>query len=493
MRNDFHANEVSNISGKQFPNVGGRLRLFHTDISALDGGSKSNGVKTEIFKYDDDVAVVQAIVTLDGSEYSGIGMASKARDKRLYPAILELAETRAIARALRFAGYGVEYTGAEEMSHLGKAEVAEVVKPVESTPVEPEIEEPVPHAEGSEIQDAALNLKQEVWKHIVSEWGSFSQPELVKAIQTFIGNIKSKRPDTLDSQIYESILNRRAEFAKSFNNLLDPRVKEEEEPKSDPKVYQEKKEAVAKKLNAVPPTEGPSKTEKMKKAQIFMQLPEGVNANAFKLTLDAIVKENKDKGTEIIYDMILGDFDGFVDMMVSFCAENSIDPGFTVVTNSKEPAPEKVKAPAKVSKKSYNEFRAQWINLTWKPFNTFIIENAEQFQEDKAEYDAAVGKFDRLKDKNDASAMRFPYLFSHTESQVDDDKSILQERAVDTRDGDWAILDANKERFPKMCKVVAGAIGIQDPKDDKELEAFLDEFEHQVTTFEAKNKKPYTE
>jgi hypothetical protein len=28
---------------------------------------------------------------------------------------LELAETRAIARALRFAGYGVEYTGFEEM------------------------------------------------------------------------------------------------------------------------------------------------------------------------------------------------------------------------------------------------------------------------------------------------------------------------------------------------------------------------------------------
>jgi hypothetical protein len=30
-------------------------------------------------------------------------------------ALVELAETRAIARALRFAGYGVEYTGFEEM------------------------------------------------------------------------------------------------------------------------------------------------------------------------------------------------------------------------------------------------------------------------------------------------------------------------------------------------------------------------------------------
>jgi len=32
--------------------------------------------------------------------------------------LLELAETRCIARALRFAGYGVEMTGAEEISHL---------------------------------------------------------------------------------------------------------------------------------------------------------------------------------------------------------------------------------------------------------------------------------------------------------------------------------------------------------------------------------------
>jgi hypothetical protein len=31
---------------------------------------------------------------------------------------LELAETRAIARSLRFAGYGVEYCSAEEISHL---------------------------------------------------------------------------------------------------------------------------------------------------------------------------------------------------------------------------------------------------------------------------------------------------------------------------------------------------------------------------------------
>ena len=45
-------------------------------------------------------------------------MASSERDQEIAPAILELAETRAIARSLRFAGYGVEYCSAEEVSHL---------------------------------------------------------------------------------------------------------------------------------------------------------------------------------------------------------------------------------------------------------------------------------------------------------------------------------------------------------------------------------------
>ena len=45
-------------------------------------------------------------------------MASIERDSEIAPAVLELAETRAIARSLRFAGYGVEYCSAEEVSHL---------------------------------------------------------------------------------------------------------------------------------------------------------------------------------------------------------------------------------------------------------------------------------------------------------------------------------------------------------------------------------------
>ena len=40
------------------------------------------------------------------------------RDTRLAESLIELAEKRSIARALRFAGYGVEYAGPEEVLHV---------------------------------------------------------------------------------------------------------------------------------------------------------------------------------------------------------------------------------------------------------------------------------------------------------------------------------------------------------------------------------------
>ena len=84
-----------------FPKIGGRLRLAHEDNQALS-------IETEIVRYDDQTAVVCAVATTAKGSFKGIGMASVQRDEKIAPAILELAETRAIARALRFAGYGVE-------------------------------------------------------------------------------------------------------------------------------------------------------------------------------------------------------------------------------------------------------------------------------------------------------------------------------------------------------------------------------------------------
>ena len=94
-----------------FPKIGGRLRLAHEENDQLS-------ITTEIIKYDENLAVVRAITTTLKGNFPGLGMSSAERDHSIAPAILELAETRAIARALRFAGYGVEYCSAEEISHL---------------------------------------------------------------------------------------------------------------------------------------------------------------------------------------------------------------------------------------------------------------------------------------------------------------------------------------------------------------------------------------
>ena len=95
----------------EYPKVGGRLRLAHEDNEQLS-------ITTEVIQYDGNVAVVKASAKTRKGEFTGLGMASIERDAKIAPAILELAETRSIARCLRFSGYGVEYCGAEEVSHL---------------------------------------------------------------------------------------------------------------------------------------------------------------------------------------------------------------------------------------------------------------------------------------------------------------------------------------------------------------------------------------
>ena len=94
-----------------FPKIGGRLRLAHEENEQLS-------ISTEIIRYDENLAVVKAVISTMKGTFPGLGMASVERDHSIAPAILELAETRAIARSLRFSGYGVEYCSAEEVSHL---------------------------------------------------------------------------------------------------------------------------------------------------------------------------------------------------------------------------------------------------------------------------------------------------------------------------------------------------------------------------------------
>lgn len=109
--NQFRGDEIAKIDNNLYPKVGGRLRLAHGENHKLS-------ITTDIIKYDGKIAVVSAISTTNKGSFQGLGMASTERDKEIAHAILELAETRAIARSLRFAGFGVEYCSAEEVSHL---------------------------------------------------------------------------------------------------------------------------------------------------------------------------------------------------------------------------------------------------------------------------------------------------------------------------------------------------------------------------------------
>jgi len=115
-----------------FPKIGGRLRLAHEENDQLS-------ITAEIIRYDESVAVVRAITTTMKGNFPGLGMASVERDHSIAPAILELAETRAIARALRFAGYGVEFCSAEEISHLenGNSKPSATTGGKEDPPKEP--------------------------------------------------------------------------------------------------------------------------------------------------------------------------------------------------------------------------------------------------------------------------------------------------------------------------------------------------------------------
>ncbi len=100
---------------RTFPVVGGRLRILHENNDHLS-------VQTEIIRLDNDFVVVKAAVESQRGKFNGTGTASGQRDAKLADSLVELAETRAIARALRFGGIGVEYAGAEEVSHVAAAD-----------------------------------------------------------------------------------------------------------------------------------------------------------------------------------------------------------------------------------------------------------------------------------------------------------------------------------------------------------------------------------
>jgi hypothetical protein len=98
-----------------FPVVGGRLRLAHEENQNLN-------LQTEMVSWDGQYAVFKCSAVTNKGQFVGYGTANSQRDARLAESLIELAETRSVARALRFAGFGLEFTGAEEVSHVNGTE-----------------------------------------------------------------------------------------------------------------------------------------------------------------------------------------------------------------------------------------------------------------------------------------------------------------------------------------------------------------------------------
>ena len=101
---------------RTFPVVGGRLRLAHEQNDNLS-------LQTELVNWDGQYAVFKCCALTGKGQFIGFGTANSQRDAKLAESLVELAETRSIARALRFAGFGLEFTGAEEVSHVMAAEL----------------------------------------------------------------------------------------------------------------------------------------------------------------------------------------------------------------------------------------------------------------------------------------------------------------------------------------------------------------------------------
>jgi hypothetical protein len=188
MLNTFKNEELVKVQGKIYPVVGGRLRLAHDE-------NKSLSIETSVVQYGEEATVIQASVRTEKGTFTGLGNASVKRDRVLSNAILELAETRAIARALRFAGYGVEYTGFEEVGDGKSASPQEHISEEEA----PKKGEGATKAQISTIFSIAKNLNisnDELRELIQDKTGKSFSKDLSKSdASQIISFLKEKESD----------------------------------------------------------------------------------------------------------------------------------------------------------------------------------------------------------------------------------------------------------------------------------------------------------
>lgn len=476
----------------EFPVVGGRLRMFHEDLGKVDQMGIAAGIDVEIVKYDEDIAVVKARACINGNAFTGVGMASKSRDTTIWPAILELAETRAIARALRFAGYGVEYTGAEEMQHVKNFgedlnnQTSEVEK---DRDVNDDVKPAAKPSETSALTDEP-SLKRQVWNLVTEKYPRIIEGDLAKNMKKFVAVAMKKYDDGEEDTVYSAILTHKDRFFAAFDRTLE--IPEIKSPGIEPQMplAQEdqealeslKKEAVEKMTIDPPPPV--IDNDKIIKANIYREMPDGVNVSALNGTLKTLVAENPKHTPGEIYAFVLDDISGFMTILTGWCAKHEMATGLEPKVADQVKVPEKKEEkPAGLT--SPMAFRKSWVRLDWENFGKFIIENAETFKTDKEEYDLAVAKFDRLKTKSGAPDMKFPYLFSQAEikaePKLNTDNSVINTAELE-----------NMQRYEKLFPLLSKQI-IAQTDCGNNPEAFNDSIENLLTDHESETGKAYTE
>jgi hypothetical protein len=111
---DLNADEIANIKGKRHPYLHGKLRLLRENFP---NASVVADIVSDTTDASSRTVIVRAVI-LDVStqrEAQCHGAANSRSDADLADSLVELAESRAIARAARFFGLAMNATSAEEV------------------------------------------------------------------------------------------------------------------------------------------------------------------------------------------------------------------------------------------------------------------------------------------------------------------------------------------------------------------------------------------
>lgn len=149
----FSTDKVVKLQGKEYVLFEGLLEVAHAHCNLQSISTNLIQLPTQ----ESPFCIVQATVTTDkGESFQGIGDASPANvNKMIVPHLIRMAETRAVARALRFlTGFGTAF---EELGDLHEQPQETNRKPVQSAPAPAPVQSQAPKK--NYVQAAVEQLK----------------------------------------------------------------------------------------------------------------------------------------------------------------------------------------------------------------------------------------------------------------------------------------------------------------------------------------------